>query len=157
MLSRLLRTDNDVAATAARLALGVVIFPHGAQKALGWFGGGGFESNMAGFQSMGIPLPFAFLAIVAEFAGSIGLMLGCLTRVAAFGIGCNMVFAALLVSRPYGFFMNWYGTQQGEGYEFHVLAIGLALVLMIRGGGALSVDRASTSATGRLRSGSSET
>ncbi len=157
MFARLLRTDNDVAATAARLALGVVIFPHGAQKALGWFGGGGFESNMAGFQSMGIPLPFAFLAIVAEIAGSIGLVLGCLTRVAAFGVGCNMVVAALLVSRPHGFFMNWYGSQQGEGYEFHILAIGLALVLMIRGGGALSVDRAITSASGRLQSGSSQT
>jgi putative oxidoreductase len=96
---------------------------------------------MQGFQSMGIPALFALLAIVAEFAGSIGLILGCLTRVAAFGIGCNMVVAALMVSWPHGFFMNWYGTQQGEGFEFHILAAGLALVLVIRGGGMASVDR----------------
>lgn len=141
MLQRLLRTENDPAALIARVALGVVIFPHGAQKVLGWFGGGGYEATMAGFGSMGIPAPFAFLAIVSEFAGSLGLVLGCLTRIAAFGILCNMVVAAVMVSAPHGFFMNWYGTQQGEGYEFHLLAIGLALALVIRGGGALSVDR----------------
>lgn len=140
MLPRLLTTSPDPAAPFARVALGVVIFPHGAQKALGWFGGGGFQANMDGFASMGIPIPLAFLAIVAEFAGSIGLVLGCLTRVAAFGVLCNMVVAAVMVSAPHGFFMNWYGTQQGEGYEFHILAIGLALVAIVRGGGAWSVD-----------------
>lgn len=140
-LVRLLDTDNSPASLVARLALGIVIFPHGAQKALGWFGGGGFEANMRGFESMGIPTLLAFLAIVAEFAGSIGLVAGCLTRVAAFGIGCNMVVAALMVSWPHGFFMNWYGQQQGEGFEFHILAVGLALVLVIRGGGMASVDR----------------
>lgn len=141
MRHRLLATDNDLAPLLARLALAIVIFPHGAQKALGWFGGGGFRSAMDGFGSMGIPAPLALLAILAEFAGSIGLALGCLTRVAAFGIGCNMVVAAVMVSAPHGFFMNWYGQQKGEGYEFHILAIGLALTLIIRGGGALSVDR----------------
>lgn len=140
-LNRILATDNSAAGLVARLALGVVIFPHGAQKALGWFGGGGFEASMQGFASLGIPAVFGLLAIVAEFAGSIGLLLGCLTRVAAFGIGCNMVVAALTVSWPHGFFMNWYGTQKGEGYEFHIIAAGLALVLVIRGGGMASVDR----------------
>lgn len=140
MLAKLLTTDSDPAALFARVALGVVIFPHGAQKALGWFGGGGFQANMDGFTSMGIPTPLAFLAIVAEFAGSIGLVLGCLTSVAAFGVLCNMVVAAVMVSAPHGFFMNWYGKQQAEGYEFHILAIGLALVAIVRGGGAWSVD-----------------
>lgn len=140
MLPTLLKTTPDPAALFARVALGVVIFPHGAQKAMGWFGGGGFQANMDGFIGMGIPAPLAFLAIVAEFAGSIGLVLGCLTRVAAFGVLCNMVVAAVMVSAPHGFFMNWYGTQAGEGYEFHILAIGLALVAIVRGGGAWSVD-----------------
>jgi putative oxidoreductase len=140
-LTRLLVTDNSAASLVGRLALGIVIFPHGAQKVLGWFGGGGFDASMQGFASLGIPAIFGFLAIVAEFAGSIGLVLGCLTRVAAFGIMCNMVVAALTVSWPHGFFMNWYGTQKGEGYEFHIIAAGLALVLVIRGGGMASVDR----------------
>ncbi|MFN8647123.1 MAG: DoxX family protein [Gemmatimonadales bacterium] len=138
--TRLLQTHSDPAALVARVLLGIVIFPHGAQKAFGWFGGGGFEATMGAFGSMGIPAPLALLAILAEFPGSLALVLGCLTRVAAFGVLCNMAVAALLVSRPHGFFMNWYGTQQGEGYEFHLLAIGLALVALIRGGGKWSVD-----------------
>jgi putative oxidoreductase len=141
MVRRLLKTDNDLAALIARVALALVIFPHGAQKALGWFGGGGFRTTMDGFAHMGIPAPLAFLAIVAEFAGSIGLVLGCLSRIAAFGVLCNMVVAAALVSAPHGFFMNWYGDQKGEGFEFHILAAGLALVVLVRGGGAMSVDR----------------
>lgn len=141
MVQRLLKTDNDPAALIARVALGLVIFPHGAQKALGWFGGGGFGATMDGFAQMSIPTPLAFLAIVAEFAGSIGLVLGCLSRIAAFGVLCNMVVAAVLVSAPHGFFMNWYGDQKGEGFEFHILAAGLALVVLVRGGGAMSVDR----------------
>lgn len=141
MVRRLLKTDNDPAALIARVALGLVIFPHGAQKALGWFGGGGFRATMEGFAHMSIPDPLAFLAIVAEFAGSIGLILGCLSRIAAFGVLCNMVVAAVLVSAPHGFFMNWYGDQKGEGFEFHILAAGLALVVLVRGGGAMSVDR----------------
>lgn len=142
MLGRLLATDRDPAALAARLALAIVIFPHGAQKVFGWFGGGGFSATMNGFAGMGIPRPLAFLAIMAEFPGTLALLLGLVTRVAAAGIFCNMVVAALLVARPHGFFMNWYGSQQGEGYEFHLLAIGLALVCMIRGGGLLSLDGA---------------
>lgn len=140
MLLRLLKTNDDRAALIARVALGIVIFPHGAQKAFGWFGGGGFRANLEGFLGMGFPWPLAFLAIVAESAGSVGLILGCLTRLAAFGVLCNMVVAATLVSAPHGFFMNWYGNQKGEGFEFHILAAGLALVAILRGGGALSVD-----------------
>lgn len=155
MFARLLSTTSDPAALIARVALAVVIFPHGAQKTLGWFGGGGFQVTMHGFASLGIPAPLAFLAIIAEFPGTLGLFLGCLTRVAALGVFCNMVVAALLVSWPNGFFMNWYGTQQGEGYEFHILAAALALVCVIRGGGKWSVDRwvvgrSDGQATGRL-------
>jgi putative oxidoreductase len=125
------------------LALGVVFFAHGAQKALGWFGGYGFSATMGFFtQQMHIPAAFAFLAICAEFLGGIGLLIGFLGRVAAFGIACDMVVAVWMVHRHFGLFANWSGLQKGEGYEYHVLAIAITLAIMIKGSGALSVDRA---------------
>ena len=143
MLKKLLETPDDPAALALRVGLGVVFFPHGAQKALGWFGGHGFSGTMQFFtQNMHIPALFALLAIAAEFLGSLGLITGFLTRVSAFGIGCVMVVAVLMVHIPNGFFMNWSGNQAGEGFEFHLLAITIAVALMIRGGGKWSVDRA---------------
>ena len=143
MFRKLIQTDADPVATLLRLTLGLVIFPHGAQKALGLFGGYGFTGTMGFFTGqMHIPALFAFLAIAAEFAGSLGLISGALTRVAAVGVFCNMLVATVLVHWKVGFFMNWYGSQQGEGYEYHLLAMGLAVAVMIRGGGAASVDRA---------------
>lgn len=142
MLTKLLNTENDYGALIARLALGIVMFPHGAQKVLGWFGGHGFAGTMTFFtETMGIPYLVALLVVLAEFFGSIGLIVGALTRIAALGIGSVMLGAILLVHLPNGFFMNWGGTQAGEGFEYHLLAIGLALALMVRGGGALSIDR----------------
>ena len=143
MFRTLIGTTNDLTLTILRLVLGVVFFAHGAQKALGWFGGYGFSGTMGFFtQQMQIAAPFAFLAICAEFLGGIGLILGLLGRVAAFGIACNMVIAIGMVHRHFGLFANWSGTQKGEGYEFHLLAIAIALVIMIKGSGAVSVDRA---------------
>ena len=140
---RLLSTKCSIAALVARLTLGLVIFPHGAQKALGWFGGYGFTGTMGYFTgTMHIPAALAFLAIMAEFLGSLGLIVGLFSRVAAFGIAVNMVVAILMVHRMNGFFMNWFGTQKGEGYEYHLLALGLALVVILRGGGAASLDQA---------------
>ncbi|HEY3931438.1 MAG TPA: DoxX family protein [Verrucomicrobiae bacterium] len=137
----LVKTSNSFAPLIARLTLGIVMFPHGAQKALGWFGGYGFSGTMNFFtQQMHIPAPLAFLAIAAEFAGSIGLILGCLSRIAAFGIATNMVVAILTVHAANGFFMNWFGTQKGEGFEYHLLAIGLALVVIVCGAGKASLD-----------------
>jgi putative oxidoreductase len=139
---RLLASEADVGALVARLALGGVMFAHGAQKALGWFGGPGFAGTMDAFtRQMHIPAAFALLAIAAEFLGSLGLITGLLGRVAAFGIMCNMLVAIAMVHVHHGFFMNWGGTLHGEGFEYHVLAIGLALVVMINGSGALSLDR----------------
>jgi putative oxidoreductase len=143
-MKRLLATDDAWALAVARLALGLVMFPHGAQKMLGWFGGQGFTATMGFFTSQGIPAPLAFLAIVAEFFGSLGLIVGLLGRVAAFGIFCVMVVAILAVHLPNGFFMNWSGKQAGEGFEYHLLAIGLALAVMVGGSGTLSFDRALT-------------
>lgn len=142
---RLVATTDDPAGLIARLVLGLVMFPHGAQKALGLFGGNGFAGTMGAFTGMmHIPAPFAFLAIVAEFLGSIALILGVLGRLGAFGILCNMVVAVVLVHLPNGFFMNWMGAQKGEGFEYHLLAIGLALIVLWKGSGLYSVDRALT-------------
>jgi putative oxidoreductase len=143
MFRKLIGTTNDLTLTILRLVLGVVFFAHGAQKALGWFGGYGFSGTMGFFtQQMHIPAPFAFLAICAEFLGGIGLILGLVGRVAALGIACNMAIAICLIHRHFGLFANWAGTQKGEGYEFHLLVIAIALVIMIKGSGAVSVDRA---------------
>ena len=139
----LFKTDNTLSTLLLRVTLGAVFFPHGAQKVLGWFGGYGFTGTMGFFTGqMHVPAFFAFLAIMAEFAGAIALILGLFTRVAAFGIAANMVVAIAMVHVGNGFFMNWTGKQPGEGIEYHLLVIGLALALIIRGGGMLSMDRA---------------
>jgi len=141
-LQLLFKTNNSFAPLLGRLTLGIVMFVHGAQLALGWFGGYGYSATMGFFtQQMHIPALFAFLAIAAEFAGSIGLIVGALSRVAAFGIAATMVVAMLTVHTANGFFMNWTGAQKGEGFEYHLLAIALAVVVMISGAGRWSLDR----------------
>jgi putative oxidoreductase len=145
MLQKLMKTSDDFAVTLLRLALGVVFFAHGAQKVLGWFGGFGFQASLGFFtQQMHIPAALAILALAAEFLGGIGLLIGFLGRVAAFGITVDMVVAIVLVHRHIGFFANWYGTQKGEGYEYHILAIAICLAIMIKGSGALSIDRSAS-------------
>ena len=108
MLRKLRQTEDDAGMLIVRLALGIVMFPHGAQKLLGWFGGQGFAATMKGA------------------LGTIGLMLG----------------AIFMVHLPNGFFMNWMGQQKGEGIEYHILVLGMALAILIKGSGSLSVDRA---------------
>lgn len=138
---QLLRTDDSAAPLLARLALGLVMFPHGAQKALGWFGGYGFDATMGFFTgTLHIPSFLAFLAILAEFGGSLGLLLGFLSRLSAFGIAVTMGVAIFMAHAGNGFFMNWSGTQKGEGFEYHLLAIGLALVVLVHGAGKASID-----------------
>ena len=151
MFRKLVATDNDYATTILRLVLGLIFFAHGAQKMLGWFGGYGFSGTMGFFTGvMHIPAPFAFLAIAAEFFGSIGLIFGFLTRIAGFGILSNMLVAIAMVHHHFGFFMNWTGLQKGEGYEYHLLVLALAVYLIIRGAGAVSVDRLLSAETTRL-------
>jgi len=143
MFRMLITTDHNPATVILRLVLGVVFFAHGAQKLLGWFGGTGFSGTMGMFTGyLHIPAPLAFLAIAAEFFGGLGLILGFLTRVAAFGITVNMLVAIATVHHSYGFFMNWTGSQKGEGFEYHLLVLAITAYLMIRGAGALSFDRA---------------
>jgi putative oxidoreductase len=113
MFQRIVNTKDDWAMTIVRLVLGVVFFAHGSQKLLGWFGGFGFSGTMGYFtHSLGIPAPFAFLAIVAEFFGGLGLIVGFLGRIAAFGIMCNMIVAITMFHWHNGLFMNWSGQQQ---------------------------------------------
>jgi putative oxidoreductase len=143
VIERVLRTENDFTLTIVRLVLGIIFFAHGSQKVLGWFGGYGFHGTMGFFtHQMHIPALFAFLAIMAEFLGGIGLILGLLTRIAAFGIACNMLVAVVMIHQHFGLFMNWAGNQKGEGFEYHLLAIAITTLLMVKGGGALSMDGA---------------
>jgi putative oxidoreductase len=143
MFQRLIRTNSDVVLGIVRLVFGIVFFAHGAQKMFGWFGGYGFTGTMGAFTTkMGIPAPFAFLAIMAEFLGGLGLIVGFLSRIAAFGIFCNMLVAVLMVHRHFGFFANWYGNQAGEGFEYHLLAMAIAVLIMAKGAGAFSIDGA---------------
>jgi putative oxidoreductase len=131
----------DFLTLALRLALAAAVFPHGAQKLLGWFGGYGYRGTMGYFtQTMRFPYALGLLAIVAEFFGALALAAGLLTRPAALGIGAVMIVAALTVHARNGFFMNWFGAQEGEGVEYFILAGGIALVLMLAGGGAWSLD-----------------
>lgn len=145
MFQKIIRTGDDKILTVLRLALAIVVFPHGAQKVLGWFGGFGFAGTY-GFltQQMHIPAPLALLVFVAEFLAPIGLFVGFVSRVAAFGIAVDFLVALFLVHLPNGFFMNWSGQQKGEGIEFFFLAIGIAIAIMIGGSGAWSIDRTLT-------------
>jgi len=124
-----------------RLSLGAVILPHGMQKALGLFGGYGFEGTLAGFQSMGMPILLAVLVILAEFVGSLGVILGIGTRFMAFSIA--LTFAGAMIIGGHinnGFFMNWFGNQTGEGIEYFILVLGSAIALIFGGGGKWAVD-----------------
>jgi putative oxidoreductase len=143
MLNQLLQPNGDWAGLILRLVLALVIFPHGAQKVFGWFGGYGYAGTMQFFtKQVGLPAPVAFLAIAAEFAGPIALVVGFGTRLAALLIAAVMIGAIVKVHRGTGFFMNWAGSRAAgqEGYEFHLLVIAICAALVVTGGGALSID-----------------
>jgi putative oxidoreductase len=144
MLRKLFATDDSAATSLLRLVVGIVFFAHGAQKMLGWFGGLGFSGTMGMFTG--------YMHIPAEFLGGLGLILGFLTRIAAFGIAVNMVVAVVMVHSSNGFFMNWSGAQKGEGFEYHLLALAITTFLMIRGAGAFSLDRVIATASPTVRS-----
>ena len=142
MWANLFYTNPDWIETLIRITLGVVFFAHGAQKLLGWFGGPGYKETMRTMhQFLGVPSPLAFLAIATEFFGGVGLILGLMSRVAALGIAVTMVVAIFMVHGRYGLFLNWFGDRKGHGIEYHLLAIALAAVIIVRGAGAVSLDR----------------
>jgi putative oxidoreductase len=141
MLQKLTRTNDDYVLTFTRLFLGIVLFAHGAQKALGWFGGYGFSGTLGAFTQAGMPVALGLFVIFVEFFGGLSLIFGLFSRLAGLGITALMLGAIATVHIKFGFFMNWYGQQKGEGFEFHLLAIALAVLILVRGAGALSLDR----------------
>ena len=135
------KTDDSWAGLILRVVLGGVMFAHGAQKLLGWYGGFGFEGTMGFFtQKMGLPWLVAFLVIIGVSIGSLGLLAGLLTRFTAASFIVIMLGAIITVHLPQGFFMNWFGQQTGEGFEYHLLVIGMSLALLVVGGGKWSLD-----------------
>jgi len=141
MFKAFLRTDNSPAQLFIRIALGAVILPHGAQKVFGWFGGQGMEKTLQAFAAMGFPTWATGCLMVVETLGAVLLILGFITRLWALGIGVSISICMYLNHLQHGFFMNWYGAQKGEGFEYHLLVIGICVALLIRGGGMISVDR----------------
>jgi putative oxidoreductase len=142
MMRMIFGTQNDTAGLIMRLTLGCVMLPHGLQKVFGLFGGAGLQATMNIFTTkMGLPAPVAVLVILAESAGALGLIIGFCTRLCALGIAMVMGGAIFFVHGQHGFFMNWFAQQAGEGFEYHLLAIGLALALIIHGGGKWSFDQ----------------
>lgn len=140
-IQRFFATDQSNARLFQRLLLGTVVLAHGAQKLLGWFGGWGWDGTIAWFgDALHVPAPLAVLVILSDSFGSLLLLAGAFTRFAAFGTTATMLGAILMFHAPNGFFMNWSGAQAGEGFEFHLLALALSLPLMIKGGGAWSLD-----------------
>src|SRR4051812_34691460 len=140
LLQSLVSTSESFAPTALRLALGLMILPHGLQKTVGAFGGYGFKGTMGYLTgTVGAPWIFALLAILAESIGGVMLIAGLGTRFAALGIA-GVMLVAITQHRSNGFFMNWTGAQKGEGIEFHLLALGIVVALLILGGGKFSID-----------------
>lgn len=144
-MNKLIATNsNNWPALISRLALGFTIFPHGAQKLLGMFGGYGFNGTM-GFLTGQMHLPYiiALLVILIEFFGSLFLIFGFLTRLAAIGFIGLYAGVVFTVHAANGFFMNWgMQTNKGEGWEFFILLFGLAIISLILGGGKASIDAA---------------
>jgi len=140
-MKRIFKTTDNFAYFILRLTLAIVMFPHGAQKVLGWFGGMGYTATMQVFTTkMHMPYLMVLLLMAIEFLGSLSLIAGFLTRISALGIGGAMAVCAVVGHIQNGFFMNWFGAQQGEGLEYHILVVGIALALVFKGAGSFSID-----------------
>jgi putative oxidoreductase len=134
-------TTPDWAGFVLRVTLGCIMFPHGAQKLFGWFGGYGFNDTMKFFTgSMKMPWIFAFLVIFIEFFGAIALVTGFASRLCTIGFAVIMVGAIYTTNLKHGLFMNWFGNQAGEGYEYHLLVIGICMAILFLGSGRYSID-----------------
>lgn len=142
MIANLTGTHADWVVGVARIVLGIIFFAHGAQKMLGWYGGPGLASSMRTFtEHLHLPSALAFLVIAGELLSGVGLVVGLFSRIAALVIALTMVGAIATVHFRFGLFLNWFGTQKGHGIEYHLLTIALALVIVVQGGGAFSLDR----------------
>jgi putative oxidoreductase len=142
MIESLTGTHADWVVGIARIVLGIIFFAHGAQKLLGWFSGPGLANSMRTFtEHLHLPSTLAFLVIAGEFFSGIGLIVGLFSRIAALVIALTMVGAIATVHWRFGLFLNWLGTQEGHGIEYHLLTIALALIVVVNGAGAFSLDR----------------
>jgi putative oxidoreductase len=142
MIESLTSTQADWVVGIARIVLGIIFFGHGAQKMLGWYGGSGLTSSMRTFtEHLHLPSTLAFLVIAGELFSGIGLIVGLFSRIAALVIVLTMIGAIATVHYQFGLFVNWFGTQEGHGIEYHLLAIALALIVVVQGSGAFSLDR----------------
>ena len=143
MYRTLISTNRDAGALLGRAMLGALLIPHGFQHALGLFGGYGFGGTLDWMtNTLGFPAPLAALAIVTELVAPFALIVGLGGRLAALGI-IGLMIGAVSTHVPNGFFMNWFGSLPAgtEGFEYHLVVIGLAGVVGINGSGALSIDR----------------
>lgn len=141
-MKKLFATGNNAAATIVRIMLGLVIFPHGAQKLLGWYGGFGFTGMMQYFtDTMHLPWLIGFIVILVEFFGALFLIAGFATRINSLLMIAVFLGVIFTTNIHNGFFMNWFGNQKGEGMEFSLLVLGMAASLVVSGGGAASADR----------------
>ncbi|WP_271766163.1 DoxX family protein [Aquimarina algiphila] len=141
LVKKLLTTHPNIGFSIARLTLGLIIFPHSAQKLFGLFGGYGYSATMETLtMQMGLPSVVAFSVIMIEFFGSIFLVIGILSRFWALLLAGMFVGIIFITQLEHGFFMNWFGNQAGEGYEYSLLIIGLALTIVINGSGKWSID-----------------
>lgn len=142
MQQLLFATDNSWTGMILRITLALIMFPHGAQKLLGLFGGFGFQTTMKYFtETMKLPWLLSFLVILIEFVGPVGLVIGIASRLWAMLFLIVMIAAISTTNFQHGFFMNWFGNQKGEGYEYHLLMIGICIALMFTGGGRWSLDQ----------------
>ncbi len=141
MKTLLLQTTENWGATALRIGLGLILFTHGAGAMLGWFGGYGFKATAQFLQhNFSLPWVVAAFVICVQFFGSIMLMTGMGTRIAALGV-LGMFIGMAINHIDHGLHMNWSGQKAGEGYEYHLLVMAMCLALVYFGGGSLSLDR----------------
>ena len=141
MIESLTGIHADWTVVIVRILLGVIFSAHGAQKLLGWHGAGLAKSMRAFAEDLHLPRTLAFLVIVGEFLGGVGLIIGLFSRITALVIAVTMLGAIATVHFRFGLFLNWFGGKEGHGIEYHLLAIALALVIVVNGAGAFSLDR----------------
>ena len=142
MISKLVATESRIELTILRLTLGVVLLAHGLQKAFGWFGGFGWTNSIHYFtNTVGLPYILAAFVILIETVGAFLLIAGFAGRINAALMGIVIIGAFFQDHLPNGFYMNWFGNHKGEGFEFDILFVAIALVLTLKGSGAFSIDR----------------
>ena|SRR5579872_3620814 len=142
MRNNIYKTSDDWTGLVLRLSMALVMIPHAIQHTTGGLGGFGYTKVMDYFTStMHMPWLVALLVIVIEILAPLLLLIGFATRFAAASLIVLMTGIIFSSHIQFGFFMNWFGSEKGEGYEYHLLYIGLALAAFFNGGGKYAIDR----------------